>query len=156
MTGNYRIHFLPKKVDLTPNCATFINMDSTKVHTKISKVSKSLNYISKSNFGHQIEEIMKKETAQKRRRLDRLSNKMIMRKKRGSQMYRFRIKKTRLGEISGELKLFNPCFMGHFLEKNSRNCIIHMLKYPKCFLMYPASAAGLTVQFNREATRIIY
>ena len=69
-------------MDLTPNCATFINMDSTKVHTKISKVSKSLNYISKSNFGHQIEEIMKKETAQKRR-LDRLSNKMIMREKKG-------------------------------------------------------------------------
>ena len=83
MTGNYRNHFLPKKVDLTPNCATFINMDCTKVHTKISKVSKSLNYISKSNFGHQIEEIMKKETAQKRRRLDRLSKKMIMRKKKG-------------------------------------------------------------------------
>ena len=61
-------------MDLTPNCATFINMDSIKVHTKISKVSKSLNYISKSNFGHQIEEIMKKETAQKRRRLDTLSN----------------------------------------------------------------------------------
>ena len=72
-------------------------------------------------------------------------------------MYRFRIKKTRLGEISGELKLFNACFMGYLLEKKtSRNCIIHMLKYPKCFLMYPASAAGLTVQFNREATRIIY
>ena len=83
MTGNYRNHFLPKKVYLTPNCATFINMDSTKVHTKISKVSKSLNYISKSNFGHQIEEIMKKETAQKRRRLDILSKKMIIRKKRG-------------------------------------------------------------------------
>ena len=83
MTGNYRIHFLPKKVDLTPNCATFINMDSTKVHTKISKVSK----ISKSNFGHQIEEIMKKETAQKRSRLDRLSNKMIMRKEKGDHKY---------------------------------------------------------------------
>ena len=82
MTGNYRNHFLPKKVYLTPNCATF-NMDSTKVHTKISKVSKSLNYISKSNFGHQIEEIMKKETAQKRRRLDILSKKMIIRKKKG-------------------------------------------------------------------------
>ena len=87
MTGNYRIYFLPKKVDLTPNCATFIKMDSTKVHTKISKVSKSLNYISKSNFGHQIEEIMKKETAQKRRRLDRLSNKMIMRKEKGDHKY---------------------------------------------------------------------
>ena len=87
MIGNYRIHFLPKKVNLTPNCATFIKMDSTKVHTKISKVSKSLNYISKSNFGHQIEEIMKKETAQKRRRLDRLSNKMIMRKKKGDYKY---------------------------------------------------------------------
>ena len=82
MTGNYRIHFLPKKVDLTPNCATFIKMESTKVHTKISKVSKSLNYISKSNFGHQIEEIMKKETAQKRRRLDKLSNEM-----KGHQKY---------------------------------------------------------------------
>ena len=117
MTGNYRIHFLPQKLDLTPNCATFIKMDSTKVHTKISKVSKSLNYISKSNFGHQIEEIMKKEIAQKRRRLDRLSNKMIMRKKKGDHKYTVRIKKTRLGEISGELKLFNPCFMGHFLEK---------------------------------------
>ena len=83
MTGNYRNHFLPKKVYLTPNCATFINMDSTKMHTKISKVSKSLNYISKSNFGHQIEVIMKKETAQKRRRLDILSKKMIIRKKKG-------------------------------------------------------------------------
>ena len=87
MTGNYRIHFLPPKVDLTPNCATFIKMDSTKVHTKISKVSKSLNCISKSNFGHQIEEIMKKETAQKRRRLDRLSNKMIMRKEKGDHKF---------------------------------------------------------------------
>ena len=120
MTGNYRINFLPQKVDLTPNCATFINMDSTKVHTKISKVSKSLNCISKSNFGHQVEEIMKKETAQKRRRLDTLSNKMIMReKKRGSQMYRFRIKKTRLGEISGELKIFNPCSWDIFWKKNA-------------------------------------
>ena len=72
-------------------------------------------------------------------------------------MYRFRIKKTRFGEISGELKIFNPCFMGHFLEKNNnRKYIIHMLKYPKCFLMYPASAAGLTAQLNRETTRIIY
>ena len=62
-------------------------MDSTKVLTKISKVSKSLNYISKSNFGYQIEEIMKKETAQKRRRLDRLSNKMIMRKEKGDHKY---------------------------------------------------------------------
>ena len=87
MTGNYRIHFLPQKVDLTPNYATFIKMDSTKVHTKISKVSKSLNYISKSNFGHQIEEIMKKETAQKRRRLDMLSHKIIMRKKKGDHKY---------------------------------------------------------------------
>ena len=73
-------------MDLTPNCATFIKMESTKVHTKISKVSKSLNYISKSNFGHQIEEIMKKETTQKRR-LDQLSNEMIMRKKKGDQKY---------------------------------------------------------------------
>ena len=32
-------------------------------------------------------------------------------------MYRFRIKKTRLGEISGELKIFNPSFMGHVWEK---------------------------------------
>ena len=99
---------------------------------------------------------MKKETAQKRR-LDMLSNKIIMRKKKGDHKYTdLESKRQDLGEISGELKLFNPCFMGHFLEKNSRNCIIHMLKYPKCFLMYPASAAGLTVQFNREATRIIY
>ena len=74
-------------MDLTPNCGTFINMDSTKVHTKISKVSKSLNYISRSNFGHQIEEIMKKETAEKRRRLDRLSNQMIMRKEKGDHKY---------------------------------------------------------------------
>ena len=41
----------------------------------------------------------------------------MRKEKGGSQIYRFRIKKTRLGEISGELKLFNPCFMGHFLEK---------------------------------------
>ena len=35
-------------------------------------------------------------------------------------MYRFRIKKTRLGEIFGELKLFNACFMGYLLEKNQQ------------------------------------
>ena len=32
-------------------------------------------------------------------------------------MYRFRIKKTRLGEISGELKIFNPCSWDIFWKK---------------------------------------
>ena len=71
-------------------------------------------------------------------------------------MYIFRIQKTRLGEISGELNYLIHVSWDIFGKRNSSNCIIHMLKYPKCFLMYPASAAGLTVQFNREATRIIY
>ena len=49
-------------------------------------------------------------------------------------MYRFRIKKTRLGEISGELKLFNACFMGYFLEKKQQKLYNSHVKISKMFL----------------------
>ena len=50
-------------------------------------------------------------------------------------MYRFRIKKTRLGEISGELKLFNACFMGYLLEKKNQQKLYNShVKISKMFL----------------------
>ena len=49
-------------------------------------------------------------------------------------MYRFRIKKTRLGEISGELKLFNACFMGYFLGKKQQKLYNSHVKISKMFL----------------------
>ena len=82
MTGNYRIHFLPKKVDLTPNCATLIKMDSSKIQEKISKLTKSQNYIKKGLFSNETAQIIAYDCLQKRKALDRMSNRIRDQKKK--------------------------------------------------------------------------
>ena len=80
MTGNYRYQFLPQKLDLTPNCATLIKMESNRNHQKISITVKNQNYLDKCQFDEKIGKILKEELLRKRKKLDRRSNLPILSK----------------------------------------------------------------------------
>ena len=61
MTSINKPTILPKKLDLTPNCATLLKMDVEKLHKNISTNILAQNYAQTGHFSQNIKNVIKQD-----------------------------------------------------------------------------------------------
>ena len=74
MTSINRPTILPKKLDLTPNCAILSKMDLQKLHNKISRNISFQNYAQTGHFSQEIKNLLQEDLKIKRSKLDKMSS----------------------------------------------------------------------------------